>query len=60
MKTSALIVLMSLGLTACLPPPQDAGIEVVRGVRAYEFRLEDGTRCVTVYNAGLVCEWRGR
>ena len=29
-------------------------------VRVYEFRLEDGTRCVTRYNnkSGISCNWK--
>lgn len=26
----------------------------------YEFRLTDGTRCVTVYKGGLACEWKSQ
>lgn len=27
-------------------------------VSAYEFRLEDGTRCVVVRGGGVDCEWK--
>lgn len=27
------------------------------GYDAYEFNLKDGTRCVSIYGGGIVCEW---
>ena len=27
------------------------------GFRAYEFRLDDGTRCVALYRGGIDCDW---
>jgi hypothetical protein len=60
---------LGVGIAAALTPmmmsggPRDAGpADAMLGVgfdkhRVFDFRLKDGTRCVTLSSGGVTCEW---
>lgn len=65
----ALIILgVIAALTGCAPPPSTKATAQINSPRmeynvpgintVVEFRLIDGTRCVSVYQGGLTCEWK--
>lgn len=59
-----LIFSFAVALSGCGPTaPADTHDQTVKSYRVgitvvYEFRLDDGTRCVALYDNAVSCEWK--